>query len=215
MRRIRSAVALLIVAALMLCSLASLTSCDRSYDKEEVEAAARELLPKALNLYSLYYGNGLDYLSSGGFSDGDYREANPVSLRKYGFTTVAELKSLTLATFSEKYSENIFDKYLDSYEANDTVYSYARYTENSTGEIVLVHTKHDPIFEDRMSYILDSVSANDSTRDYINLSVRATVSSAAGESKEITLKFTMYEEKLGWRISSPCFGNYTEYDIDQ
>jgi hypothetical protein len=59
-----------------------------------------------------------------------------------------------------------------------------------------------------MEYDLDTVSANDSTRDFVNLSVEATVKNEKGESKRITLRFTMFEEASGWKISSPCFGNY-------
>ena len=118
---------------------------------------------------------------------------------------------MTKKVFSVSYSENIFKKYLESYEANDIVYSYARYTENATGDYILVYKDHDPIFDDRMSYKLDTVNAYDSTKDFINLTVNAVVSNADGDSKEITLKFTMYEERTGWRISSPCFGNYTSY----
>ena len=207
MRGMKKIFSLTLAVLLVIASVLSLASCNRSFKKDEVEAAARELLPKALTLYSLYYGKGLGYIFTG-CSDGDYREADPVSLRKYGFESIDELKALTRQTFSEKYSLDIFEKYLESYEANDTVYSYARYTENSTGEYILVYKNHDPIFDDRMEYDLDTVTAVDSTRKFVNLTVEATVKNEEGESKRITLGFTMFEEALGWRISSPCFGNY-------
>ena len=212
--RIKNVIAIALAAVIVISLILCLALCGRSgrsYDKDEVEAAARALLPDALTLYSIYYGSGVGYISTG-YSDGDYREADPMSLRKYGFSTIDELKTMTTKVFSDKYSENIFDKYLDSYEANGTVYNYARYTENATGEYILVYKNHEPIFDDRMSYKLDTVSANSSTKDFINLTVSAVVSNADGESKEITLRFTMYEERAGWRISSPCFGNYTIYD---
>ena len=207
MRGMKKAFSLVLTVLLLAALMLSLGSCNRSFKEDEVEAAARELLPKALTLYSIYYGNGVGYMSSG-FSDGDYREADPISLKKYGFESIDELKAMTRETFSEEYSLSIFDKYLESYEANDTVYSYARYTENATGEYILVYKNHDPIFDDRMEYDLDTVSANDSTRDFVNLSVEATVKNEKGESKRITLRFTMFEEASGWKISSPCFGNY-------
>ena len=211
--QIKNVIAIALVAVIIISLILCLTLCGRSgrsYDKDEVEAAAKELLPDALTLYSLYYGSGLGYMSTG-YSDGDYREADPMSLHKYGFSTLEELKTMTKKVFSVSYSENIFNKYLESYEANDIVYSYARYTENATGDYILVYKDHDPIFDDRMSYKLDTVNAYDSTKDFINLTVNAVVSNADGDSKEITLKFTMYEERTGWRISSPCFGNYTSY----
>lgn len=208
MRGSRAVISLVLVIATLLCAVAGLTSCNRSYDKDEVEAAAKELLPKALVLYSIYYGNGLGYIDSG-YSDGDYREVSPVSLRKYGFTTLAELKTMTLATFSTEYSEkSLFSYFLESYEADGIVYNYARYTENATGEYILVNKNHKPIFEDRMDYKLDTVTAVGSTKDFVNLTVVAVVKNEKGEAKERTLDFTMYEEKSGWRISSPCFANY-------
>ena len=207
MRGIKKAVSLILSVLIATVSALSLISCKRSYKEDEVVAAARELLPKAHTLYSIYYGNGLGYISTG-YSDGDYREADPVSLRRYDLESIDELKAMTKATFSEEYSRDIFNKYLESYEANDTVYSYARYTENATGEYILVYKNHDPIFDDRMEYDLDTVTDIGSNKKFVKMSVEATVKNDEGESKRITLEFTMFEEALGWKISSPCFGNY-------
>lgn len=209
MKKVRGIISFILVICLLLSISLSLSSCDRSYDKAEVEAAARQLLPKALTLYSIYYGSGLGYISSG-FRDGEYCEADPTSLRKYGFVSIAELKNLTLLTFSNKYSESLFNTYLEfAYDSDGNINHNARYTENATGEYILVHSKYaGQVFDDRMEYKLDTVSANDSERDYVKLSICAIVKNEKGESKEITLSFSMYEEKIGWRISSPCFGNY-------
>ena len=119
-----------------------------------------------------------------------------------------ELKLMTRATFSNEYSEDIFSKYLESYEADGTVYDYARYTQNATGEYILVYKDYNPVYEDRMEYDLSTVRAIDSKKKFINLTVEAIVKNEKGESKRITLKFTMFEEDTGWKISSPCFGNY-------
>lgn len=207
MRGMKKATALILAVLMLVTFSLSMVSCNRSFKKDEVEGAAKELLPKALLLYSLYYGSGIGYMSTG-FSDGNYREADPLSLKKYGVKTVEDIKTLTLATFSEAYSQNIFNKYLESFEANDTVYSYARYTQNAMGEYILVYKDHEPIFDDRMEYDLETVRAVDSKKKFINLTVEAIVKNEEGKSKRIPLKFTMFEEEAGWRISSPCFGNY-------
>ena len=79
----RALTALILILSLLL-SLFAMTSCDRSYERDEVIRAAEELLPTARMLYSVYYGNGIGYISSG-YSDGDYREADFMHLRELGF----------------------------------------------------------------------------------------------------------------------------------
>lgn len=204
----RSALTALILILALLVSMLSMTSCDRSYDKDEVIRAAEELLPTARMLYSVYYGNGIGYISSG-YSDGDYREADFMHLNTLGFTSIYELKDISYATFSEKYCQNIFSNYLESYEADNTVYNYARYVQvDGVDSYILVYKDHTPVFEDRMTYHLETISDLGAKGDFVRMSVEVTVDDGEGNSRRTTLTFTLYEEKSGWRIASPCFANY-------
>ncbi|MBR7117026.1 MAG: hypothetical protein IKC87_04885 [Clostridia bacterium] len=194
----------------------TLTSCDRSYNKDEVISEAKRLLTDAHMLYSVYYGNGIMH-HGGGHSEGDYEEADVIHLHQLGFETIDELKELTYKTFSEKYTESIIDNYLTSFEEDGIVYNFARYVQLYDGEdldipsVILVYSKHKPIFEDRMTYDLDTVKDVKSEGDYVKMTVEVTVLSEDGESQRAELDFTMYEEKSGWRIASPCFANYNKY----
>ena len=207
MRRARALTALLL-ALVLLFSVFTMTSCDRSYDRDEVIEAARELLPTARMLYSVYYGNGISYISSG-YSDGDYREADFVHLDKLGFSTIHELKEISYSTFSYDYCQSIFSNYLESYEADNTVYNYARYVQvDNEASYILVYKDHNPVFEDRMTYHLDTVTDVRSVKDFVRMTVEVTVDDGEGNSRRTTLTFSLYEEDSGWRIASPCFANY-------
>ena len=203
----RALTALILILSLLL-SLFAMTSCDRSYERDEVIRAAEELLPTARMLYSVYYGNGIGYISSG-YSDGDYREADFMHLRELGFDSVYELKNISYATFSEKYCQNIFSNYLESYEADDVVYNYARYVQvDGVDSYILVYKDHEPVFEDRMTYHLETINDIEAKGDFVHMSVEVTIEDGDGNSRRTTLRFTLYEEKAGWRIASPCFANY-------
>ena len=208
--------ALILTLVLLFIPILTLSGCDRAYDEAEVIAASRELLADARMLYSVYYGRGINYTNSG-YSDGDYKEADAFHLAELGFSTISELKTLSYATFSEKYCENIFEKYLESYEANNTVYNYARYVQVYDGvnydkpAYILVLSDFDYIFDDRMTYDLDSVKAVRSKGDYVHMTVEVTVENEDGKSQKTEIEFTLFEEKAGWRIASPCFANYNKY----
>lgn len=212
----KRALALLLSLVIVISSLFTLTSCDRSYNEEEVIAVAGELLPTARMLYSVYYGNGISYISSG-YSDGDYREADSVHLASLGFESVEQLKNISYSTFSNKYCDNIFSNYLESFEADGKVYNYARYVQvydvndQSKPAYILVYYKHKPVFEDKMTYNMSSIRALRSKGDYVIMSVDVTVENEEGKTQTSTIEFSLFEEKTGWRIASPAFANYNNY----
>ncbi len=208
-RTFKRAIALILV---IVTALSVLTSCDRSYDEEEVIAAAKELLPKAAVLNSVYYGNGINAMSSG-YQNGNYYEADLIHLDKLGFDTVEELEALTMQTFSVKYASSIIDYYLHPAPEGEmyrTVRYYQAYDlDDPTLPVrIMVYSKHIPIFDDRLTYHLDTVKAIGSTKEIVNMTVEATVVNEYGKEKRLTIDFGLYEEKLGWRISSTCFANF-------
>jgi hypothetical protein len=207
----KRAIALILV---IVTALSVLTSCDRSYDEEEVVAAAKELLPTAAVLNSVYYGNGIN-ASASGYQNGSYYEADFLHLNKLGFDTVAELEALTMQTFSVKYASSIIDYYLHPAPEGEpyrTVRYYQAYDlDDPTVPVrIMVYSKHVPIFDDRLTYDLDTVKAVGSTKDIVNMTVEATVKDADGNEQRVTVRFGLYEEKVGWRISGTCFANYNK-----
>ena len=206
---LKRAIAILLVLA---AALSMMTSCDRSYDEEEVIAAAKELLPKAAVLNSVYYGNGI-YAEPSGYQNGSYYEADFLHLNKLGFTTIAELEALTMATFSAKYASSIINYYLYPAPEGETYRTVRYYQEYDLDDPtlpvrIMVYSRHKPIFDDRLTYHIETVKAVGSTKNIVNMTVEATIENADGEEKRVTIDFGLYEEKVGWRISSTCFVNY-------
>lgn len=197
---------------LIVSALSVFTSCNRSYDEDEVIAAAKELLPRAAILNSVYYGDGI-YAEPSGYQNGNYYEADMLHLNKLGFDTVDELEALTMQTFSAKYAMSIVNYYL--YPAPEgEPYRMVRYyqeydLDDPTLPVrIMVNSKHKPIFDDRMTYDLETVKVVGSTKDIVNMTVEVVVVSDYGVEKRMTIDFGLYEEKYGWRISSTCFANY-------
>ena len=205
-RRVVALILLVVIA------LSAFTSCNRSYDEEEVVAAAKELLQKAAILNSVYYGNGINSMPSE-YQNGNYYEADALHLDKLGFDTLTELEAMTMQTFSVTYATSVINYYLKPAPEGEnyrTVRYYQAYDlDDPTVPVrIMVYSKHVPIFDDRLTYHLDTVKAIGSTKNVVNMTVEATVESDLGVSKDIIIDFTLYEEKLGWRISSTCFANY-------
>ena len=99
MRRIfRKAVGIFLTAVILL-STVTLTSCNRSYNEEEIVTVTETLLKEAEMLNKVYYGSGIRYYDSNE-DNGYYRKADAYHLEELGFSTIDELKALT--EFEEK-----------------------------------------------------------------------------------------------------------------
>lgn len=217
MKRVkRRLISLFLLIALIITSVFATVSCGRLYDEAEVVAAARELLPKTLMLNSVYYGNGISTINSN-YLDGVYYEADPVHLRQLGFGTIEELKKLTLEVFSSRYSASIFENILNPLYSGDVIYRNARYyqawedTEAGVERCIMVNTDYDAIYNERMTYNLDQISAVGSEGDAVHMKVGAIVWNEKGDIQKTEITFSLYEEPYGWRIDNPCFANYNEY----
>ena len=202
----------LALAVLMLFSLLTLTSCNRSFDEEEVLTAAKELLKTAEMLNIVYYGSGIQY-----FDDdkeiGYYRKADTTHLERLGFDTIAELKEITEKTFSKAYSNTIYSTILSSLTDETSVITLARYYQaydEKTGEPthIMVHSKFSPILKGSIEYDYDSLRVDGSKKDKVNLLIDATVKNNEGASQITTITVTLVEEEGGWRIDAPAYANY-------
>ena len=88
----------------ILSSLFTLASCgNRKYDEAEVKAAAEELILSSEMLNEIFWGKGIAHYEDTNTSNGYYFEASYSALREYGFYTIAEMETLTRATFSSVY----------------------------------------------------------------------------------------------------------------
>ena len=118
----------LIILCVMVCT--SLISCDndRDYDEATVLASAYSLIEKSHKLNELLYGEGLEFTDEG---VGKYKLATEESLKKYGISTVDDIKAMVKEIFSESYSKIIFESdVFSSVKVDDVIKSYARYYQN-------------------------------------------------------------------------------------
>ncbi len=202
----------LILALITLFSTLTLTSCNRKYNEDEVLEAAKKLLKTAEMLNIVYYGSGIEFFDSEE-GIGYYRKANPQHLETLGFSTISELKEITSRTFSEKYCATINSTVLSALRDDTTVVSNARYyqaQDEKTGEPthIMVHSKYTPLFKSSIVYDYDSMRVEGSKKEKVNLTVKATVTSAEGLSQITTVTVTLVEEENGWRIDNPTYANY-------
>lgn len=208
-RKIRLLSLLLIVFVLL-----SFVSCERSYDEEEVIANASRLLREAEVLNEIYYGKGLQYVTTGHI-DGYYYEADPVQLYTLGFSTIEELKNKTLKTFSVGYSEQIFKTKLSVIEDETGIQQMTRYYQKYDGVNVLapvcimVYSKAPVSLKDEITYDYSSLTVSGVKGQTVYVNVLANVKSGE-KSQTVTIKIALIEEDDGWRIDNPCYANYNE-----
>ena len=211
MKRIFSLVA---VFVMLFSAVLSMSSCDRDYVEEDVISAARVLLKKAEPLNEIYYGKGLrcDELSSE--SVGNYRRVLDEELKKYGISTLDELKAVTREVFTYSFSEEIFSAKLNpAYDENGV--NYARYIEHTldiSGEDKFIYADpaHPVYMTDKVEYKYETVKVKDVEDEYLFLAVVAVITNENGKSREEEIEFTLLEESSGWRLDSFTFAVYEE-----
>lgn len=202
---------ILSITVILVLLLTSFTSCNRSFDEEEVISAAKELLQSAEKLNFIYYGDGIQYYDTDA-AVSIYKEARRTHLDELGFYTVDELIAMTEKTFSDNYSQIMYSSVLDTLRVDDTIVGYKRYYDQTTDDgetIIMVNTAYEPLFKSTIVYDYDSIKAKGSKREKVFLTVNAIVSNADGKSRAINnITITLVEEEDGWKIDNPVWANY-------
>ena len=206
---------------LVILILPTLTSCmNRSYDAEEVKAAAEKLLEQSKMLNSVYFGDGIHHIYSNKQQGEYYFEADPAHLAELGFSTIAELKALTAATFSSKHSEKIFKRTFGSTLEGGGVVNLSRYFQEWSDSkktvpshiMVYKNNGYSQLFDDMLdSYHYDSLEIVEVKGEILYLTVDLTVHNEEGDYQDLNIRFTMIEEAAGWRLNSDTYANYNEY----
>ena len=211
----KSALKRLICLLLTSVALLSLVSCNRRYNEDEVITSAEALLKKAEVLNEIYYGRGIQYITSG-YVDGYYYEADPIHLNSLGFRTIEELKNKTLEVFTYGYAEEIFNTKLSAIEDETGVQQMTRYYQRYDGPNVLapicimVYSKAPVLFKDKIVYDYDSLRVMGSKKQTVLVEIDATVTNEEGKSQTVTVNLNLIEEDDGWKIDNPCYANYND-----
>ena len=199
----------LFLAVLLLFSLISCTKeKNRSYDKSEVEAAARDLIERSEILNEIFWGDGISYIEDDNYRNGQYYPADPLYLKRIDVESITDLIALTGSVFSLDYTESICESTMASSVGNYGMAVYVRYYQGE--DHIMVYTACKPLLTDKVEYDLSSVTATGSKgeRVYVNLSVNVTRDDTS-QTREI--KVALIEEENGWRIDSPTYVAFDEY----
>lgn len=210
---------LLLAVVMLMLSASALTSCDRRYDEAEVLSAASKLLKDAEMLNEVYYGRGIQYVDSG-YRDGNYYEADLIHLSGLGFSTIKELRDITLSTFTVGYSEQIFSTKLSMIEDETGIQYMTRYYQRyddafgSEPVCIMVYSSAPVSLRDEISYDYSTLHVSGVKRQTVFVTVTATVTNSEGKSQTRDITLDLIEEDDGWRIDGPCYANYNA-DIDR
>lgn len=215
MRAARNKAVCIILILFVIFGAMNFTSCNRKYDEEEILSVVKILLKDAELLNKVYFGSGIEYFDTDEGSTGYYRKANPEHLKKLGFSTIEELKTLTRKTFSKEYSEQIYSTILSPVVSDIGVVSAARYyqaTNEETGEPtdIMVYSIFNLKFRDTVVYDYDSFEVEGAKKEKVIVTVKASVTNSEGKSQETVIRIMLVEEEEGWRIDNPTYANYNE-----
>lgn len=191
----------------------------RSFDEEEVLAAARELLPLAEELNEIYYGMGIRPIESE--EKKTYLPARTEDLASFGITNVESLKQKTRNVFSAGYASLIERTKLSAVYDEGTVAGIARYyqTYETDGEekkegAFMVHTSPEIYLTDKLTYEYSTLMIDRAEGDTVYVTLSVTVENGEGETAEVSLRVGLIEESGGWRIDTPTYATYPIYKAD-
>lgn len=213
----KKTLSVLLLGALLVASVLSLSSCAK-LDTTGLLEAAPDLITRSAALNEIYYGDGIPY-DKDSTPVGSYYEADRDYLREAGFTTVDGLKAKTAAVFSAAYSEIIFKANLTGFAVEGSGYTYARYTSSQPEalrdekETILVYVGEgvqNPYDIGKCTYDYATMEIGEVGRDYAELTLSVhTVFPPSEENPDgyeetapMTVRF-VFED--GWRIDSPTY----------
>ncbi len=190
-----------IVAAVVV--LALLTSCGVKYEESEITSAAAELIEASYEINTIYFGSGLPGVKSDDEILKHYEIAEDSPYR-----TEQEIKTATLAVYTEDYCEYLFEKAFSGFSVSlgdeDSVDSEeiidARYVEYA-GRLVILPIDEDEIMKLDRTYDTANIKVVKQKNGRVTLSVPSFVDGVPDE--DITL--TVIKTDNGWRFDSPTY----------
>lgn len=184
---------------------------NREYDAAVVVSEAKRLIEESEKLNELLLGEGIKYDLNPAYANGYYYRADEFSLDTFGVTTVSDIKNLMRKTFSEGYSNQLFNStvFTSAKDANDNIVHFARYIqkgEENSPEYILVYSQWEPFLYDETTYDYTSVRAIESKGEKVYVEISCSVKDSESEKTEKkTLRVALIEESVGWRIDSPTY----------
>lgn len=188
------------------------TSCDREYDEEQVKTEARQLLEKSVAVNEIFYGVGIPYTENSQLSSGNYKQAKEEYISSLGASDIEGLKSLAREVYTAELCEIIFNTTLESIrDSSGNIHIFSRYIERNTpqGKYILVYSFLEPLYENDVEYLYDTLSVIGARGEYIHVKVDVKLTTFDGFSRtERGVEFILLEEDGGFRLDTPSFVKY-------
>ena len=204
-------VSLFLSAVILLLLVSCGAEKNRSYNEEEVKAAAEKLIMKSERLNEIFWGEGIPYVEDDPLipSNGQYYPADPLYTYKNGMITVDDLIKEAEAVFSSAYTASIRASILSSSVGNNGMTGYTRYYQDTDYMTIMVYKKFKPLLTDSVEYFYSDIKVIGSKGEKVTVEIPIKVT-RGDLSQERTKKIDLVEEKDGWRIDSPTYATYRE-----
>ncbi len=198
----KSTVFLLMVLLL----LPMLFACSAEPD-DEVLAAAEALLAQSATVNALCFGEGLSPVAEGGFSSGGYTEADPVSLEKYGISSVSDIRAMVSAVYSVAAAEQLAQIVFAPVQTEGGFASYRRYYDAVDGEraVLMVKREYTPLTQGEVRY--ENVRLAENARGRAKILVDITVTDGERVRTLTDEGFSLRREEQGWRLDTLTYAS--------
>ncbi len=190
-----------------------LSSCgNRDYDEAVVKAETRVLLEKSKAINEVFYGVGMTVDSSlSSLITGYYKPVSKEYLGELGVSNLNGLRELTKEVYTEELSELIFQtKLISVKDSAGNVVVYARYFETKVNneQRVMVYTAADPMYENDVDYLYDTLVVRGSDKQHIIVELDVKLTTFDGFSRVERIEILLLEEKDGFRLDTLSFAKY-------
>ena len=188
-----------------------LVSCDRTYDEDEVKAAAQVLLENSKTVNEIFYGKGLGYDEESELTYGIYSPADEEHLAALGVSNTEGLKTLTKTVYTNELCEIIFSTRLSSVKDTDgEVKELRRYYDGKFGDstVIMVYTEAFVNYDNDIDYLYETLTVMGADGEYINIEVDVLLTSIYGETRTVRAEFSLLEEENGFRLDTLSFVKY-------
>ena len=188
-----------------------LVSCDRTYDEDEVKAAAQVLLENSKTVNEIFYGKGLGYDEESELTYGIYSPADEEHLAALGVSNTEGLKTLTKTVYTNELCEIIFSTKLSSVKDTDgEVKELRRYYDGKFGDstVIMVYTEAFVNYDNDIDYLYETLTVMGADGEYINIEVDVLLTSIYGETRTVRAEFSLLEEENGFRLDTLSFVKY-------
>lgn len=177
----------------------SFAGCVSSEDENEIKAAAAELIEESYEINEIYFGKGLAATDEEVIAQAEYVYVSSEN----DYTTTEQIKEATAKVYSRDYCETyLFPLAFEGlFTENDETISYARYLEDTKGNLTIRKSVAEDGLELSRTYDLNSIRVESAVRDTATIKVQSYVDGEADE--DVTL--TLTREADGWRLNSPTY----------